>query len=86
MSDMSHHAYPSTARPNDIALMAEAGGNIARAVSLQAMHAEGFDGEEIIALGAEVGLRERLGFSATDARRRLVKAQAAEDALYGSLA
>ena len=63
----------------NLAMLAEAGGNIERAVSILMYENEHFDGETIIAIGAEVRLREDCGFPTADAKRRLHEAQDAED-------
>ena len=69
-----------TIRKNrNLAILAEAGGNIERAISLMYMDNEHFDGEIIISLSAEVRFREDCGFPTADAKRRLIKAQADED-------
>jgi hypothetical protein len=64
---------------NDAYYMREANGDIDLACRIMWDSNEHFDGEYVIGYGAEVAMRERLGFDATVARRKLAEAQAYEN-------
>lgn len=59
-------------------LLAQANGNIERAVSMLYMDHEHFDGETIIGLSAEIRMRSALGYSTVEAYRQLAEAEAEE--------